>query len=481
LDELDHIEEDTSGNDTDKLNYEVLYNKFRFPQPKIAFTQHDFTLRAADYFAQARKPRAEWKKLDDLAAQLAEFDLRCEAGDYDTACSVLRSIDFDYLLLWGHYRLMIDLHLRVKDKLQDEYLIMGNLNGLGLAHRNIGRIMEAISYYEIGASTAKEKMDIWWERPFLGNLGNCYQNLGDARKATEFHEQSLDLAQKIRDRKGEAAALSGLGTCYTYLGDSNKSISFHKQALVIDREIHESTGEGIDLSNIAGEYSKLGDYNEAIDYYNQALQNAREIGNKYGESKRLNGLAEVFIEKGDLQNAIKYSQESLQIGQEISSPEVCIESTHTLAATLLFSENLKDALQVIQDAGKYDRPDFIFNVSALHGIIALRQGERETAQEAFTRSIAQADEILARTPEYYSALDAKGLALCGAALAADDGQLTIDRGKMVAEAVGTFRKARKIAPHAGVIKSLLRLFDELVKCDEEGILKDVRKAVEGRE
>ena len=40
---------------------------------------------------------------------------------------------------------------------------------------------------------------------------------------------------------------------------------------------------------------------------------------------------------------------------------------------------------------------------------------------------------------------------------------------------------RKIASHAGVVKSVLRLFDELVKCDGEGILKDVRSAVEGKE
>jgi len=31
------------------------------------------------------------------------------------------------------------------------------------------------------------------------------------------------------------------------------------------------------------------------------------------------------------------------------------------------------------------------------------------------------------------------------------------------------------------IKSVLRLLDELVKCDEEGVLKGVRKAVEGKE
>ena len=49
------------------------------------------------------------------------------------------------------------------------------------------------------------------------------------------------------------------------------------------------------------------------------------------------------------------------------------------------------------------------------------------------------------------------------------------------QAIETFKQARKIAPHAGVVKSVLRLFDELVKCDNEGILKDVRNAVEGKE
>jgi hypothetical protein len=39
---------------------------------------------------------------------------------------------------------------------------------------------------------------------------------------------------------------------------------------------------------------------------------------------------------------------------------------------------------------------------------------------------------------------------------------------------------QKIAPHAGVVKRVLRLFDELAKCDTEGILKGVRDAVEGK-
>ncbi len=54
-----------------------------------------------------------------------------------------------------------------------------------------------------------------------------------------------------------------------------------------------------------------------------------------------------------------------------------------------------------------------------------------------------------------------------------------NRPLTVDDAIETFRKARKIAPHAGVVKSVLRLFDELVKCEGGEILKDVRKAAEG--
>ncbi|MCE7859865.1 MAG: hypothetical protein DYG86_08775 [Chloroflexi bacterium CFX2] len=143
----------------------------------------------------------------------------------------------------------------------------------------------------------------------------------------------------------------------------------------------------------------------------------------------------------------------------------------------------------IEAALGYDVPKNNHNASALHGIIVLRQGDEVTARGAFVRAIGQADEILSKTAEYYSALDAKGLALCG--LTVVGGRLTADGEGLTTvnkqpptiyrqQAIETFRKARKIAPHAGIVKSVLRLFDELVKCDKEGVLKDVRKAAEGK-
>ena len=50
-----------------------------------AFTLAGLQARAADYYAQIRTPRESWRSLDDIRPQLAEFELRCDTGDYDTA------------------------------------------------------------------------------------------------------------------------------------------------------------------------------------------------------------------------------------------------------------------------------------------------------------------------------------------------------------------------------------------------------------
>ena len=68
--------------------------------------------------------------------------------------------------------------------------------------------------------------------------------------------------------------------------------------------------------------------------------------------------------------------------------------------------------------------------------------------------------------------------------AEDGGRFGIGRGDPAPtfnDAIETFRKARKIAPHAGIVKRNLRLFDELMRCEGGEILKYVRKAAEGKE
>ncbi|MDQ3881250.1 MAG: TIR domain-containing protein, partial [Chloroflexota bacterium] len=61
------------------------------------FSQYALRERAATYFQQTRTARETRKTLDDLAPQLAEFELRCQNGDHDTAAQVLFDISHEYL------------------------------------------------------------------------------------------------------------------------------------------------------------------------------------------------------------------------------------------------------------------------------------------------------------------------------------------------------------------------------------------------
>jgi len=519
----------------------TLDRSLQIPQ---VWTRYALMFRAADYFAQARKPRAEWKKLDDLAAQLAEFDLRCAAGDYDTAADVLTDFDFDYLLLWGHYRLMIQMHEKVTGKINDPSLQMGNLNGLGLAYRNLGDARKSILYFEQGIPAAQDAKNRQAEGAFLGNLGNAYAALGDAHKAIEYNEQALVIAREIGDRRGEGNRLGNLGLAYADLGEAHKAIEYHEQALVIAREIGDKrnegnvlghiaaiyeisgkletaieyqkqsleickeigdrNGEGSSLSILGSYFSDLVDYKKAKEYFEESLEIAKQTGYRYGEGFRLLNLAGIEIEFGNYKKAIELALHSAKIGDDIARPHLQSNGYMNLALAYLLSENFEMAQTNIETASQYDVPQNNHNATVLHGIILLRDltGCTESltggatraenlsglAIQSFTRAIAQADELLAKTPEYYSALDAKGLALCGLLLTKDLTGFTESltggetRGENLSGLVlETFRKAREIAPHAGVVKSVLRLFDELVKCDEEGILKDVRKAAEGLE
>lgn len=82
-----------------------------------AITLMGLQARAADYYAQIRTSPQSWRTLEDIRPQLAEFELRCDIGDHDTAAAVLHDIDYEYLLVWGHYRTMVDLHKRIHGRI----------------------------------------------------------------------------------------------------------------------------------------------------------------------------------------------------------------------------------------------------------------------------------------------------------------------------------------------------------------------------
>ncbi|HYO49577.1 MAG TPA: TIR domain-containing protein, partial [Chloroflexia bacterium] len=223
----------------------------RYKKNKPPFTQFALLGRAADYFKLSRAPRENWKTIDDLAPQLAEFDLRYAGQDYDTAAKILLDIGFNYLELWGFYRVLAELHERLDGKITDPILRYQSRSELGGAYYRLGYYQKAIACHERTVIEARDQYDRGTEGVDLANLGNCYGELGFTEQAIDYYEQSLLICRQINNRQWEGVCLGNMGYCYGELGQVDRAIDYYEQSLLICRQTNNRRSEGSNLGNLA--------------------------------------------------------------------------------------------------------------------------------------------------------------------------------------------------------------------------------------
>ncbi len=282
-----------------------------------AFTLSGLQARAADYYSEIRTPRESWRTLEDIGPQLAEFELRCDTGDYDAAATVLNDIESGYLQVWGHYRTLVGLHGRIHGRITDPNLNSTHLTSLGYCHYNLDEYRQAIELHTQALAIDRDIGDRQGEGADLSRLGHCYYSLFDNRGAIDLYTQALAIDRDIGDRQGEGADLGCLGYCHHSLGDYRQAIDLLTQALAIARDLGDRQGERGELDGLGLCYYSLCDYRQAIDLHTQALAIARDIGHRLGEGTSLRCLGYCHYSLGDYRQAIDLHTQALAIAREI--------------------------------------------------------------------------------------------------------------------------------------------------------------------
>jgi tetratricopeptide (TPR) repeat protein len=286
-----------------------------------AYTLTALRVRAAEYYAQIRRPPATWSSLDDIRPQLVEFDLRCDAGEFDTAATILADIDTDYLQVWGHYRTLIDLHARIHLKISNPDLQAGHLSNFGIAHFTLGDYPMAISLYEDALRIARETGNLRGQANELVHLGNCHFNAKDYPMAIGLYEEALRIDEAVGHLAGQANDLGNLGDCHFSLGDSRKAIGLHEDALRIDRTTGNRPGQCADLGNLGLAHFALGHFQKAADLHQEALHIATQIGDAQSQADQLGNLGLAHFALGDYQKAADLHQEALHIATQIGDAQ----------------------------------------------------------------------------------------------------------------------------------------------------------------
>lgn len=435
------------------------------------FTQFALLHRGAEYFKQSRLPEQSWKTINDLAAQLAEFDLRVAGQEYDMAAGVVLPIE-DRIQLWGHFRVSAESHELLRSRLSDYRLQVFSLDSLGRAYQILGQYEQAISAHTEALEVARGQQDLQGEGVSLSYLGSVLGSLGRPLQAIEYYEQALKIARDIGDQHGEVVRLSSLGACYGDLGQIQQAVQYHERALAIVRAYRIQQAEAVIKSRLGLCYGDLGRFTEAFNYYDQALGIRREQGDRFNEGVNLVNLAIVSLDTQQVDQAIQYAQSAIVIGAEISTPRLSSYANSVLAVAQLYASNLNEARSSAESARLYNAPDNNHIVLALLGVIALRQDDRAAARKALTEAIHEADGLIEHTPQFYRALDSKALALCGLALLEQNPQ-------HVGAAAEAYQAAREVTSAAGIVGRVLRLHDALAALDTTGMLDAARAAAAG--
>ncbi|MCP4624410.1 MAG: tetratricopeptide repeat protein, partial [bacterium] len=182
------------------------------------------------------------------------------------------------------------------------------------------------------------------------------------------------------------------------------------------------------------------------------------------ESCILEYTADLLLDRSRLNKAISLYNQAIIIADEIRNPENQNQARCGLALALLYSGDLPGARGVIEEARQYNYPPNNHRALTVLGMTALLQRDPKPAREAFMAALAEVETLLEHCDRNYKALDSRGLALCGMALLEK-------KNDYISDAREALKSARELTRAAGVVNRVARMFEELKKADDQGILE----------
>ncbi len=490
--EIDTVTSQITVQNTGFLDY--VYGQLPNENAETGYDRQTLERRAADFYSQLYRPR----DIADIEPQIFEFEHRVKASDYDKATKILSDVGQDYLLTWGNIDRLLEMCQQLENNVSDQRL-KGDISFvIGLAKNVLGNYADAEQYLKASIQVAKEIQDRAAEGKRLGILGNVYANLGQTQQAIQHFEQELTIAQEIGNQRIEARALGNLGISYGKLGNYSQAIETYQQALDIIEQLDDKFMQGVYADNMGEAFAHLGNYQQSMELHQQALNLAREINNRRGEAFRLANLGSVNYALGNYDQAIRHFEQGLDITREIGlrvieddmlagigkcqlalglddeaiktleqavvianeierSEDQQLQGT-VLAEAYLHLNRLEEALTAITNAYKTD--DVYYHnhhTIVVRGVIYTRLERSEQARLAFFEALDLANELLQKTPEYYSAKYTRGLALAGLAMfASNSAQIGyLERSEEA------YRAALENCNEAGVIADAKRLLNDL--------------------
>jgi DNA-binding SARP family transcriptional activator len=184
------------------------------------------------------------------------------------------------------------------------------LNGLGVAHSDLGRSTDAVDAHREAADLYARTDDRAGAAWNLNNLGVAYDDVRRFAEAIDCYEASLALFQELADPRGQGLALCNLADVHRQRHEPGRAVEALRQATAIQEAAGDLDGRRFTLANLGDLHREAGDSQAAADSYRSALAISKDHGDRWQVARLLDRLAETVAATGDTTTADTYAREA---------------------------------------------------------------------------------------------------------------------------------------------------------------------------
>lgn len=280
--------------------------------------------------------------------------------------------------------------IELADSLQDYFNLVKAYSFTGVAYRLLGDYYNAIDYFFIGLSLAKEHNIPQQEGYAYINIANLYIYLEYFSNALENLDQAFVIAERINNSDMLSYILLNKGRVLMHLKEYPEAILNINQSLELRKEMGNTPGQAVCYKYLGDIHFARNEFEPAVTNYDLALEviNPDEDRHLYGNIFLMK--AKMQCMQSQLNTAGPFALKALEIGKEVNSRLLIRDALKVQSKVDMATGDFHSAAYRLQEMNQY--ADTLYNQQLAEKVFSVEfQWEREKRQAEL--------DILARDKE----------------------------------------------------------------------------------
>jgi adenylate cyclase len=209
--------------------------------------------------------------------------------------------------------------LRLFEQVKLESGIVGAMNLIGVAYKDLGLYDSALTVYFQALRHSESKGDKESTAMFLNNIAIVFRFTENYTRALEYYQQALTINRSLGNQVDIADLLNNIGEVYGILQKTKESLDYHYQSLALSEKNNSKTGIANSLTNIALLLARQSNISTALAYYRRALRLRQEEGNQNAKVSLFNDIASLYQQQQQWDSAYIYRKAALELSDSTKS------------------------------------------------------------------------------------------------------------------------------------------------------------------